>query len=474
MKRECGRSAIGTGRRRLRGPIGELSFALAAVAIAWSFPVRAFAQAPSQEGQTATSPITPAVASSGGQPSTLTGDWGGLRTILSNEGIDIKSGFRDEAVTNLLGGQPASAAQAGQFDLGVAIDMQKLFGWTGGKLQATMTYREGALLPVNLLQQPQEIFGRGDIARLVELSYEQKLFDDHLTVKFGRLPEGEFNDFGCDFANLTFCGPPAGNIVGNYWFNAPIAQWAAWGRIDVGNFDFRTGVYETNPRDLDLSFSPGWFCCATGVTVHGEVGWSPNFGPNALQGHYQAGFWYDTAGGPDVLLDATGRPFVLTGLPPLQTSGRYGFYVQGIQQITGTGAYNPEGDYQPRKQNGWTTTKGLAVFFNFIQTDRATATLDNQIAAGLLYAAPFESRPHDMIGVAIGRTGYNSHAAEAIELANPGVAVPRAEYPLELFYKFQVRPGWDMQPDFQYVVQPGGYVHVPPVVILGIRTNLEF
>ena len=102
-----------------------------------------------------------------------------------------------------------------------------------------MTYREGALLPVNLLQQPQEIYGRGDIARLVELSFEQKLFDDHLTVKFGRLPEGEFNDFGCDFANLTFCRPPAGNIVGNYWFNAPIAQWAAWDRIDVGNVDFR-------------------------------------------------------------------------------------------------------------------------------------------------------------------------------------------------------------------------------------------
>ena len=33
-----------------------------------------------------------------------------------------------------------------------------------------------------------------------------------------------------------------------------------------------------------------------------------------------------------------------------------------------------------------------------------------------------------MIGLAIGRTDYNSRAAEAIELANPGVAVPRAEY----------------------------------------------
>jgi hypothetical protein len=33
-----------------------------------------------------------------------------------------------------------------------------------------------------------------------------------------------------------------------------------------------------------------------------------------------------------------------------------------------------------------------------------------------------------------GRTNYNSRAAEAIALTNPGAAVPRAEYPLELFY----------------------------------------
>jgi porin len=114
----------------------------------------------------------------------------------------------------------------------------------------------------------------------------------------------------------------------------------------------------------------------------------------------------------------------------------------------------------------------LAVFFNFIQTDRATATLDNQIAAGLLYAAPFASRPNDMIGVATARTNYNSRAAEAIELANPGVAVPRAEYPLELFYSYNVRPGWSVRPDFQYIVHPGGYVQAASVVILGLRTDL--
>src|ERR1700739_4145954 len=93
-------------------PAGKLYLALAVGAVAWSFPVGAYAQAPSPEAQTATNPINQAAESSGAQPSTLTGDWGGLRTLLSAEGIDIRSGFRDEAVTNVLGEQQRSAAQA--------------------------------------------------------------------------------------------------------------------------------------------------------------------------------------------------------------------------------------------------------------------------------------------------------------------------------------------------------------------------
>src|SRR5262245_41739435 len=73
-------------------PAGKLSLALAAVAIVWSFPVRAFAQAPSPEAQTATNPINHA-DSSGAQPSTLTGDWGGLRTLLGDEGIYVILGL---------------------------------------------------------------------------------------------------------------------------------------------------------------------------------------------------------------------------------------------------------------------------------------------------------------------------------------------------------------------------------------------
>jgi hypothetical protein len=61
---------------------------------------------------------------------------------------------------------------------------------------------------------------------------------------------------------------------------------------------------------------------------------------------------------------------------------------------------------------------------NYVQADRATSVLDNQIAGGLSYAAPFDWRPNDTIAIAFGRTDYNSRAAQSILLANPGVPLP--------------------------------------------------
>jgi porin len=399
-------------------------------------------------------------------PTTLTGDWGGLRTKLHDMGVDITAGYKEEATGNTYGDIPKQWAQAGEFDVGATLDAQKLWGVYGGVLQTTVTIRQGQPPPGDLLQQSIEVYGRGNIARLTEFWYRQKLFNDKLTIKFGRMPQGDFNNFSCDFVNLTFCGAPGGNIVGNYWFNWPIAQWAALARYDFGEYDVGAGVYEINPQDLDLQFSPGWFCCATGAMGHFELGWTPEFGPQKLVGHYQIGVWDSTAGGSDVLLGVNGQPYALTGLPPLHQPNAYGFYVQGQQQITGSATYN--------RDSGWRNNHGLSVFFNFIQADRATATLDNQFSVGLTFAGLMPSRPGDTAGLAFGRTGYNSRAAESILLATPGVQVPQAEYPIEAFYSFQATPWWDVRPDFQYVIHPGGYVKASNEALIGLRTDITF
>jgi porin len=400
------------------------------------------------------------------QPQTLTGDWGGLRTKLHDMGVDISSGIKEEALGKVYGGLGGNhGAQAGEFDLGATLDGAKLWNTPGGVLQITLTQRWGEAPPGDLLQQSAEVYGRGNILRLTEFWYRQKLFDDHLTIKFGRVPQGDFNSFTCDFVNLTFCGSPEGNLRGDIWYNWPIAQWTAWARYDFGDYDLMAGVNEVNPHDLDLQFSPAWFNGATGAMGHVELGWTPSFGPGKLVGHYQAGVWDSTAPSPDVLLGRDGRPFALTGETPVNHDS-YGWYAQGIQQLTGTATYD--------RDVGYKNKQGLGVFFNYTAADRATSTLDSQITAGFTYAGPFPSRPDDAFGVAVGRTHYNGRAAQAILAGTPGVEVPRSEYPIEAFYSIQATPWWDVRPDVQYIVHPGGFASLRDEVQIGVRTDVKF
>jgi porin len=398
-------------------------------------------------------------------PSTLTGEWGGLRTALRNEGVDFGGYYKAEPATNIEG-DSRTITNPAEFSLRATLNADKLFGLTGGTIQASLAYRQGTELSLGLLQQAQEAYGRGKVVRLAELWYQQPLDDDAVTLKFGRMPEGDFGSFPCYFNSNTFCGAPAGSLVSNYWYDWPVSGWAAWGRFDMGKFDLMVGAHETNPQDLGESSAPAWFHGATGVMGHAEGGWTPELGTNQLQGRYQAGVWCDTSGGNDVLLGANGLPYALTGLPPLRRSDRYGYYVQALQQLTGIGAVD--------SSRTWHGIRGLTLFANVVEADRATAVKDSKVSVGLLYAAPFLTRPNDHVGFAIGRTGYNSRAAESIALESPGTTTPRAEYASELYYSYLALPWLALRPDLQYIVDPGGYIHAKSDIVVGARIVVTF
>ena len=120
--------------------------------------------------------------------------------------------------------------------------MAKLAGIQGGTVGLTLVDRFGRNLNdeagIPALQLTNEVFGRGNILRLTELYYSQKLFDDRLELKGGRLPVGSDFFFGlCEFINLTFCGGQPGNIQGGYIYNWPVSQWAG-----VVHYNFDQGI----------------------------------------------------------------------------------------------------------------------------------------------------------------------------------------------------------------------------------------
>jgi porin len=396
-------------------------------------------------------------------PSTLTGEWGGLRTRLRNEGVDLFAGYTSEAASNLTGGTQRATTESAQLTFGTTIDTQRLVGLKGGTLQVSVTYRRGDNLVtkagLGTLQQPQEIYGYGQTTRLTEFWYQQKL-GGGVDVKLGRLPVGgDFNSFSCDTMSNYFCGAPTGNMFGNSWYNWPASQWAGRVKVNRSNWYVQVGAYEQNPRNLDNAFILGLFHGATGVLLPGEMGVRSHLGALRLPGLYRAGGWYNTANADDVLLNRQGLPTVVATSAMLQRPGRYGGFVMAQQQLTGSFTQGPGEDGK--------MTQGLRAYATATWADRYSASVDSQVTMGLRWLG-LPGRRKDSLTLNFGRDHVNTRLAQLYALRQNGSY--GAETNVELDYGLQLTGWLNLQPNVQFISNPGGNLDRERVTVIGIKT----
>ena len=396
-------------------------------------------------------------------------DWDDLRGLLREQGIDFRVGYVSETATNPQGGREQLWRYTDQWTFSTQLDLQKLFGLSQAQFAVVITDRNGKNLSgdaeLQSLQQVQEVYGRGQTWRWTEFYFDQKYADGLLDWKIGRLPEGDdFAAFSCEFMNLTFCGSQPGNLVGSYWYNWPVSQWATRLKANIKGFGYvQVGAYEINPSylltryALDLGSPPG----ATGVLAPFEIAWLPTFGK--LAGSYKFGGWYNSSTAPDVVENTLGQPLAIDGGHPLMRHGQYGAYINFLQRLLTLG--------------GADSKRGLSVFLNATYADRRTSTLDSQVALGMLYTGPFESRPGDEIGVGVGETHVNSRVADLERQENADgfgpVGVQTSEWVGEIFYNVHVFGWLDLRPNVQYVDQPGGVARNTNDVILGLKLAIN-
>jgi porin len=396
-------------------------------------------------------------------PPGLFADWFDIRKRLADRGIGLSARYASESGYNFSGGDRKLLRETGQFDVGVLLDLDKIVGLQGGAFQATVTYRRGRDLGADanlgVLQQVQEVYGRGQTVRLTQFWYEQKI-GQKLELKIGRTNPGEdFAVFSCYFQNLSFCGAQPGNLVGDYWYNWPVGQWGARVRYDASDtVSFKVGAYEVNPRNLEKDFVIGRFHGATGVLVPIEAEWTRG-GDDGNVGAYKVGGWVNTSNGDDVFYDVNRQPIAITGLDPLRRSARYGVYFNLQQQITGT------------SKDGKSVT-GLSVFLNATQADRATSTTDNQVSAGLFYKGLVPWRPNDILGFAVARTNVNGRIAKGEELDPARPAVQDAEYASEVYYSVHPKNWLELRPNVQFIHHPGGVHAANDVGVLGMKAAI--
>jgi porin len=100
----------------------------------------------------------------------------------------------------------------------------------------------------------------------------------------------------------------------------------------------------------------------------------------------------------------------------------------------------------------------------------------NQIAwyagGGLVYTGPFYGRAEDQVGVAVGWAEYGDPYRRSRALA--GAPSDAHEIVIEASYRAPLTPRLTLQPDIQYVINPGGDPALDDALVLGLRFEIAF
>lgn len=400
-----------------------------------------------------------------------------VKKQLMDKGVILQLNYIGEVLGNPSGGMRQGAVYDGRVELAIDADMEKIAGWKGGLIHANGYWIQGAglsrlytgnILTVSNIEALPTV-------RLYELWFEQKAFDDRLGLKVGQIAaDTEFfvSKYSALFINGTF-GWPAFTGV-NLPSGGPGYPFATPGvRVKLGSdsdpVNILAAVFDGDPagqcgQDPQICNRYGTnFRLQDPPLAMQEVQYRYNQGKDGLAGTVKLGAFqnfgnfanlrYDTAGMALGSLASNGVPAVL--------KGDWGFYGVLDQQIW--------------KELG----ASAALFLRAGAAPQDRNTVNFYIDGGLTFAGLVPGRPDDAFGVGLAYARVSDYARGFDFDANAPV-LRRSEAALELTYQAQIVSGWTLQPDFQYIISPGGGVadaygaRVRDAAVLGLRSTINF
>jgi len=403
---------------------------------------------------------------------------GRIRPPLARSGIRVSPTYIGEVLGNPSGGLKQGTHYDGLLDVHLDADMERMIGWKGLCFHTNMFQIHGTSITVENLGS---IVSASNIeafpsTRLDEMWFEQSLFSEKVSVRFGQLAadtEFMFADSAGAFIASTFGWTTLSSD--NLPFGGPIYPFASPGvRIAVKPNDrlkLMTAIYDDDPigpcaEDLD----PGQ-CNKHGLEFRlddpplllAEADYSYNKN-GATPGVIKFGGWYDFGKFDDQRFDVNHGLQAITGLDPLEHDGTYGIYGI-IDQVI----YRLPGD-----------DGNISVFARVVGSPSDRNQIDAYFDTGVVFAGMIPRRPNDVFGVGFAYTAISDDASAFDK--DSGLSVIRNhETLLEFSYTAEIVPGWLLQPDFQYIWNPGGNVPddsgnraLENAVVLGLRTTINF
>jgi len=449
-------------------------------------------------GQNAVPAPQPAPALFSQDRANLSGDMAGLRPALAEHGITLTIYEDDEVLGNATGGVRRGADYDGLTTLILSVDTAKAFGWNGGTFNVSALQIRGRNLStdnLHVLQTASNV--EADRAtRLWELWYQQTFLGGAADVKIGQQSlDQEF--LVSQFSNNLFLnavmGWPALPTL-NMYAGGPAYPLSSLGvRLRGHPSDAITvlgGVFDDNPpggpfnndsQARGAEAAGARFNLGTGALFITELQYAVNQppadakapAPAGLPGTYKIGAWFDTGSFPDQRFDDTGVSLaspLSTGLPQMHR-GNFSLYAMFDQIIWRPDPKGPQ-------------TLGAFVRVVGAPPDMNLVTLSANV--GLNLKAPLPGRDADTFGIGYGVVRISSRASardrDSALFTDAAVPIRSAEQFIEITYQIQPAGWWQIQPDFQYFIAPGGGIPNPEApgrrikneVVLGLRSTITF
>lgn len=372
----------------------------------------------------------------------LLGDWGGARSKLSEHGVDAEISYTGDLIANVSGGKKEGVRALDSLDINFLFDGEKLMGWKGGTASLYFLNNNGGRPDADLVGSWQgfdNIEVPKSSARLLEAWVQQNLFDDVVSVRAGLYDiNSEFyvTDPAALFVHSTYGLGTELTVSGlNGASTYPFTALGVRLKIQPNETIYiQSAVLDgvpgdpNNPKGTHIQFNDG-----DGAFIIAEAGYTPEHSKLAL------GAWY---------------------------------YTNAFDNFTGTGQTHSKGGYIIGDHRFYceddACEQGLSAFARFGFTDDDVNQFDYSWATGLVYTGLFEGRDDGQLGFGI----------EGVHNGDPfrSVAAPidASETSFELTYSDQITPWLSIQPDIQYIMNPGTDPALDDALAVGIRTCFNF
>jgi len=385
---------------------------------------------------------------------TLTGGWGGMRERLSEKGVDFEFIYTGDVMSNISGGIQRQTDYLDNVDLTLSLDMEKLVHWKGASFFFYGIGNQGGSPSLNSgdAQGPSNIESP-DAWKLHEAWFQQKLFQDNLSILLGLYDlNSEFDSIetaslflnasqgmGIDFAQSGQNGPSA----------FPSTSLAARLRLEPKPwFYIQTAVLDGVPGDPNDPYSTQiQFDEGDGLLIATELGFLPGeLEEGKPYGKLALGAWFYTGKFDHVLdVDSLGNP--------VRKKGSFGLYTLGEYNVF-------------REKND--ENQGLSVYARFGYANPSLNPINYYMGFGAVYTGLIPGRNGDQFGIAVANAINGKKFQQSQRRA--GSPVKKTETNVEISYRAQLTPWLAMQPDVQFIINPG----MDPAKTHAIQAGLRF